>query len=116
MTHAESPRFPGPLLRRTRGLDPSSKATLWVKGHCHPRASSAKTRGFHTQLDEGPDKNTGVGCHFLLQCMKVKSESEVTQSCPTLGDPMDCSLPGFSVHGILQTRTLEWVAISFSNA
>ena len=63
-----------------------------------------------------PDKNTGVGCHFLLQCMTVKSESEVTQSCLTLSDPMDCSLPGSSVHGTLQARTLEWVAISFSNA
>ena len=49
---------------------------------------------------DSPGKNTGVGCHFLLQCMKVKSESEVTQSCPTLRDPMDCSLPGSSVHGI----------------
>ena len=61
-------------------------------------------------------KNTGVGCHFLLQCMKVKSESEVDQSCLTLCDPMDCSLPGSSIHGILQARTLEWVAISFSSA
>ena len=60
-------------------------------------------------------KNTGVGCHFLLQCMKVKSESEVTQSCPTLRDPMDCRLPGSSVHGIFQARVLEWVAIAFSN-
>ena len=59
-------------------------------------------------------KNTGVGCHFLLQCMKVKSESEVTQSCPTLSDPMDCSLPGSSIHGIFQTRVLEWGAIAFS--
>ena len=49
---------------------------------------------------DSPGKNTGVGCHFLLQCMKVKSESEVAQSCPTLSDPMDCSLPGSSVHGI----------------
>ena len=57
-----------------------------------------------------PGKNTGVGCHFLLQCMKVKSESEVTQSCLTLSDPMDCSLPGSSVHGIFQARVLEWVA------
>ena len=65
---------------------------------------------------DSPGKNTGAGCHFLLQCMKVKSESEVAQSCPTLSDPMDCSLPGLSVHGILQARTLEWVAISFSNA
>ena len=59
-------------------------------------------------------KNTGVGCHFLLQCMKVKSESEVTQSCLTLSYPMDCSLPGSSVHGIAQERVLEWVAIVFS--
>ena len=61
-----------------------------------------------------PGKNTGVGCHFLLQCMKVKSESEVTQSSPTPGDPMDCSLPGSSVHGIFQARVLEWGAIAFS--
>ena len=59
-------------------------------------------------------KNTGVGCHFLLQCMKVKSESEVPQSCLTLSDPMDCSLPGSSIHGIFQARVLEWVAIAFS--
>ena len=58
-----------------------------------------------------PGKNNGVGCHFLLQCMKVKSEREVSQSCPTLRDPMDCSLPGSSVHGILQARVLEWGAI-----
>ena len=63
---------------------------------------------------DSPGKNTGVGCHFLLQCMKVKSESEATQSCPTLSDLMDCSLLGFSLHGILQARILEWVAISFS--
>ena len=63
---------------------------------------------------DSPGKNTGVGCHFLLQCMKVKSESEVAQSCPTLSDPMDFSPPGSSVHGILQARVLEWVAIAFS--
>ena len=63
---------------------------------------------------DSPGKNTGVGCHFLLQCMKVKSESEVAQSCLTLSDPMDCSLPGSSVHGILQARVLEWGAIAFS--
>ena len=63
---------------------------------------------------DSPGKNTGVGCRFLLQCMKVKSESEVTQLCPTLCDPMDCSLPGFSVHGIFQARVLEWGAIAFS--
>ena len=65
-------------------------------------------------LWDSPGKNTGVGCHFLLQCMKVKSESEVAQSCPTLSDPMDCSLPGSSVHGIFQARVLEWGAIAFS--
>ena len=63
---------------------------------------------------DSPDKDTGVGCHFLLQCMKVKSESEVTQSCPTLSDLMDCSLPGSSIHGIFQARVLEWGAIAFS--
>ena len=61
---------------------------------------------------DSPGKNTGVGCPFLLQCMKVKSQSEVAQSCPTLRDPMDCSLPGSSVHGIFQARVLEWGAIS----
>ena len=60
---------------------------------------------------DSPGKNTGVGCHFLLQCMKVKSESEVSQSCPTPSDHMDCSLPGSSVHGIFQARVLEWGAI-----
>ena len=63
---------------------------------------------------DSPGKNTRVGCHFLLQCMKVKSESEVAQSCPTLSNPMDCSLRGSSVHGIFQARILEWVAIAFS--
>ena len=66
------------------------------------------------RLWDSPGKNTEVGCHFLLQCMKVKSESEVTQSCPTLSDPMDCSLPGSSIHGIFQARVLEWGAIAFS--
>ena len=65
---------------------------------------------------DSPSKNTGVGCHFLLQCMKVKSESEVDQPCPTLSHPMDCSPPGSPVPGILQERTLEWIVISFSNA
>ena len=66
----------------------------------HPRDSSGK--------------NTRVGCHFLLQCMKVKSESQVAQSCPTLCDPMDCSLPGSSAHWIFQARVLEWGAIALS--
>ena len=63
---------------------------------------------------DSPGNNTGVACHFLLQCMKVKSESKVTQSCPTLSDLMDCSLPGSSIHGIFQARVLEWGAIAFS--
>ena len=63
---------------------------------------------------DSPGKNTGVGCHFFLQCMKVKSESEFAQSCPTVRDPRDCSLPGSSVHGIFQARVLEWGAIAFS--
>ena len=64
---------------------------------------------------DSPGKSTGVGCHFLLQCMKVKSESEVAQSCPTLCDPIDGSPPGSPVPGILQARALEWVAIAFSD-
>ena len=64
---------------------------------------------------DSPGKNTGVSCHFLLQCMKVKSEREVAQSCPTLSNPRDRSLPGSSIHGIFQARVLEWGAIAFSN-
>ena len=63
---------------------------------------------------DSPGKNAGVGCHFLLQCMKVKSESEVAQSCLTPNNPMDCSPPGSSAHGIFQARELEWGAIAFS--
>ena len=63
---------------------------------------------------DSPDKSTGVGCHFLLQCIKVKGEGEVAQSCPTVSDPMDCSPPGSSIHGIFQARVLEWGAIAFS--
>ena len=63
---------------------------------------------------DSPSKNAGVGCHFLLQSMKVKGESEVTRSCLTLRDPMDCSPPGSSVLGISQAGILEWEAIPFS--
>ena len=60
---------------------------------------------------DSPGKNTGVGCHFLLQFLKVKSESEASQSCPTLSNPMDCGLPGSSVHGIFQAKVLEWLPL-----
>ena len=62
-----------------------------------------------------PGKNTGVGCQFLLQCMKVKRESEVTQLCLIRSNPVDCSLPASSIHGIFQARVLEWGAIAFSH-
>ena len=71
------------------------------------------TRFLH--LWDFPVKNTGVGCHFLPQCMHESEKSKWSQSCPTLCDPMDCSLPGFSVRGIFQARVLEWSAIAFSN-
>ena len=78
---------------------------------CDP-IDDPQTRLSHPWDSSG--KNTGVACHFLLQCMKVKRESEVAQLCPTLSDPMDCSPPGSSIHGIFQARVLEWVAIAFS--
>ena len=68
-----------------------------------------------TRPCDSPGKNSGVGRHFLLQYMKVKRESEVAQLCPTLSNPMDCSLPGSSIHGIFQAGVLEWGAIAFSN-
>ena len=77
---------------------------------CNPTDSSPPG----SSVWASPGKNTGVGCHFLLQCMRVKSESEVSQSCGTLRNPMYCSLPGSSVPGIFQARVLEWGAIAFS--
>ena len=92
----------------------------------HPAAATAKSlqscptlqphRQQPTRLPcpwDSPGKNTAVGCHFFLQCMKVKSESDVTRLYPTPSDPMDCSPPGPSVHGIFQARVLEWVATAF---
>ena len=77
--------------------------------------ATPETAAYQAPLSLGfSGKNTGVGCHFLLQGMKVKGESEVAQSCPTLSDPMDCSLPGSSIHRIFQARVLEWGAIAFS--
>ena len=81
-------------------------------------AAAAKLLQSSTRLCcpwDSPGKNTGVGCHFLLHCVKVKSESEVAQSRLTRSDPMDCSPPGSSVHGIFQARVLEWGAIAFSD-
>ena len=102
----------------------STTTTAYIYAHAAAAAKalqSCKTLWPHRRQPtrlcrpwDSPGKNTGVGCHFLLQCMKVKSESEVAQSCPTLGDPMDCSPPGSSVHGIFQAKVLEWGAIAFS--
>ena len=78
---------------------------------CNPIEGSPPGSSVHGILQA----RTRVGCHFLLQHKKVKSESEVAQSCPTLQDPMDCNLPSSSVHGIFQARVLEWVAIAFSD-
>ena len=96
--------------------------------HCSAAAAAAKSlqlcltlrpqRWQPTRLPcpwDSPGNNTGVGCHFLLQCMKVKSESEVSQSCPTVSDLMNCSPRGSSVHGIFQAIVLEWGAIAFSS-
>ena len=101
------------------------KRGLWIRCCCRrqvasvvsdsvrPQGARQPTR-LHRPWDS-PGKNTGVGCHFLLQCMKEKTESEVGQSCPTFHSSKDYSLPGSSVHGIFQARVLEWVAIAFSD-
>ena len=91
--------------------------------HLFPAAAAAAAKSLQScptlcdPIDsrDSPGKNTGVGCRFLLQCMKVKSESEVAQSCPTLSHPIDCCLPVSSIHGIFQARVLEWGAIAFSD-
>ena len=92
-------------------------AIPWTIAHQAPLHGISKARIRQpTRLPhpwDSPGKNTGEGCHFLLQCMKVKSESEVAQLCPTLSEPMDWSLRGSSVHGIFQARVLEWGAIAF---
>ena len=80
---------------------------------CDPTDGSPLSLGLLCPWDS-PGKNIRVGCHFLLQSMKVESEREVTQSCPPLRDPMDCSLPGSSIHGIFQARVLDWGAVAFS--
>ena len=96
---------------------PSAKSLQSCQTLCDPIDGSPPG----SPVSDSPGKNTGVGCHFLLQCMKVKSESEVAQFhsvaqlCLTLCDPMDCSLLGYSIHGIFQARVLEWGAIAFSD-
>ena len=98
------------------GGDPQHFPQLWLlllSRFSHVRPHRQQPTRLACPWDS-PGKNTGVGCHFLLQCMEVRSESEVAQSCPTLSDPMDCSLPGSSAHGIFQARVLEWGAIAFS--
>ena len=93
---------------------------LWFKQYTAAAKSSDSVRPHRRQPTrlprpwDSPGRNTGVGCHFPLQCMRVKSESEVAQSCLTLHDPMDCSPLGSSVHGVFQARVLEWGAIAFS--
>ena len=99
-----------PSSRRLCPCAASAKSLQLCPTLCDPRRQPTRL----PRLRDSPGKNTGVGCHFLLQCMKVKSESEVAQSCPILSDPMDCSLPGSSVHRIFQARVLEWGAIALS--
>ena len=114
---------PRELLLSSSQLGPGGNGA-WVGGHCLTYQQSVSCsvvsdsvrpqRRQPTHPWDSPGKNTGVGCHFFLQCMKVKSESEVSESCPTLSDPMDCGPPGSSIHGIFQARVLEWGAIAFS--
>ena len=92
----------------------ASSLLLLLSLFSHVRLCATPQTAAHQAPWDSPGRNTGVGCHFLLQCMRVKSESEVAQSCPTLSDPMDCSPPGSSIHGIFQARILEWGAIAFS--
>ena len=97
---------------------PSSNSLLLLLLSCFSRVQLCSTPDTAAHQAprpwDSPGKNTGEGCHFPLQCMKMKSESEVAQSCPTPSDSMDCSLPGSSIHGIFQARVLEWGAIAFS--
>ena len=106
-------RAPGP-----NGIQPQSGLLLLLSHFSRVRLCATAQTAAHQASSpwDSPGKNTGGGCHFLLQCMKVKSENEVAQSCPTLNDPMDCSLPRSSVHRIFQARVLEWGAIAFSKS
>ena len=105
------PGSPVPGILQARTLAAAAKSLQSCPTLCDPIDCSPPGSSVPGILQA---KSTGVGCHFLLQCMKVKSESEVAQSCPTPSDPMDCSPPGSSVHGTPQARILEWAATSFS--
>ena len=102
--------MPSPMLSVSQILSYFILAAKLLSCFSHVRLCNPRLR----RPWDSPGKNTGMGCHFLLQCMKVKGESEVTQSCPTLCDPIDCSPPGSSILGILQAKVLEWGAIAFS--
>ena len=109
---------PGILQARTLEWVAISFSNAWKWSRSVMSDSMRPHRWQPTRLNrpwDSPGKNSRVGCHFLLQCMKVKSESEVAQSCLTLSDPMNCSLPGSSIHGIFQAGVLEWGAIAFSD-
>ena len=100
---------------QSRNRDTEVENKLWIKGAAVMSDSVRPHRWQPTRFPcpwDSPGKNTGVGCHCLLQCMKVKSEREVTQSCPTLSHPMDYSPRGSSIHGIFQVRVSEWGAIT----
>ena len=109
--------FPGPFQENSVKSNPSPSVLLLLLFTSVVSDSVRPHRRQPTRLPrpwDSPCKNTGGGCHFLLQCMKVKRESEVAQSYPTLSNPMDCGPPGSPVHGILQARVLKWGAIAFS--
>ena len=102
-----------PMLRVTLGtIAAAAKSLQLCPTLSNPIDGSPPGSPIPGILQDSPGKNTGVGFHFLLQCRKVKSENEVTQSCPTLSNPMDCSPAGSSVHEIFQARVLEWGAIA----
>ena len=108
-----SPALAGMLFTSTTWENRSSLLLLLSCFSCVRLCATPETAAHQAPRPwDSPGKNTGVGCHFLLQCRKVKSESEVAQSCPTLSDSMDCSPPGSLVHGIFQARVLEWGASS----
>ena len=99
----------------TKSLLSLGKLQVWARYcYCYCWVTPVVSDSVRPRPWDSPGRNTGVGCHFLLQCTKLKSESEVAQACLTLRDPMDCSPPGSSIHGIFQARGLEWGATAFS--